>query len=76
VAGNDRALQLRLDEGTRSRAVADARIGVSRRRRLRQQGSNGRWRENLSREDAEKYERLAGTNLNADCARWLETSEI
>ena len=34
-------------------------------------GTNGRWREVLSREESMKYERLALENLGPDCARWL-----
>jgi aryl sulfotransferase len=34
-------------------------------------GTNGRWRDVLTREESVKYERLALENLGPDCARWL-----
>jgi aryl sulfotransferase len=39
-------------------------------------GTNGRWREVLTPEESEKYERLALKNLGEDCARWLTTGEF
>ncbi|SON56840.1 Glycolipid sulfotransferase [Hartmannibacter diazotrophicus] len=39
-------------------------------------GTNGRWRDVLSAEESEKYERLALENLGADCARWLATGVL
>ncbi len=39
-------------------------------------GTNGRWRDTLTPEDIEKYERLASENLTPDCARWLATGEL
>jgi len=38
-------------------------------------GVNGRWRETLSPEESQKYERLALQNLGDDCARWLATGQ-
>jgi aryl sulfotransferase len=38
-------------------------------------GSNGRWRDVLSQEEIEKYERIASEQLSADCARWLATGK-
>jgi len=34
-------------------------------------GSNGRWRDSLTAEDCEKYERRAREELSADCVGWL-----
>ena len=39
-------------------------------------GTNGRWREVLTRQESEKYERLALTQLGAACANWLATGEL
>ena len=39
-------------------------------------GVNGRWKDMLSREEIEKYERVAEEQLGKDCARWLETGEL
>ena len=39
-------------------------------------GTNGRWRDTLTPEDIEKYERLASENLTPDCAHWLATGEL
>lgn len=36
-------------------------------------GTNGRWREVLTPDEAEKYEQLAQQNLGEECARWLAT---
>jgi aryl sulfotransferase len=36
-------------------------------------GSNGRWRDVLSRSEIEKYERIAMQKLGGDCAHWLAT---
>lgn len=36
-------------------------------------GTNGRWRDIMSKEDVLQYEQLAARELGADCARWLET---
>lgn len=38
--------------------------------------TNGRWREVLTAEESEKYERLALRNLGGECARWLSTGRI
>ncbi|MBL4619004.1 MAG: sulfotransferase domain-containing protein [Marinicaulis sp.] len=34
-------------------------------------GTNGRWRDQLTAEDCEKYERRAREELSAECVRWL-----
>ncbi len=40
------------------------------------QGTNGRWREQLAKEDCAAYEARALAELGADCALWLETGEL
>jgi aryl sulfotransferase len=39
-------------------------------------GTNGRWRDVLTAEDVEAYERAVAANLDPDCARWLASGEI
>jgi aryl sulfotransferase len=39
-------------------------------------GINGRWREVLSVEDINNYEKRAALELGADCSRWLATGEM
>jgi aryl sulfotransferase len=39
-------------------------------------GTNGRWRDVLSRDEIENYERAARENLTPDCAHWLATGEL
>jgi aryl sulfotransferase len=39
-------------------------------------GTNGRWRDALTQEDIEKYERLVKERLTPDCAQWLATGEL
>jgi aryl sulfotransferase len=39
-------------------------------------GINGRWRDNLTAEESAKYERLALSQLEPDCARWLATGDL
>ena len=39
-------------------------------------GTNGRWREVLSAEEASKYERRAAEELDRECAQWLATGEV
>jgi aryl sulfotransferase len=39
-------------------------------------GTNGRWRDMLTREDVEAYETRALTELGAECAHWLATGEL
>jgi aryl sulfotransferase len=39
-------------------------------------GTNGRWRDLLTKEDIEKYERLVDQKLTPDCARWMATGEM
>ena len=39
-------------------------------------GINGRWRDMLTKEDSDKYEKLVAENLDAACAKWLATGEI
>ncbi len=38
-------------------------------------GTNGRWRDILTTEDRERYERIAREQLGDACARWLATGE-
>lgn len=38
-------------------------------------GTNGRWRDILTAEDCERYERTAREQLGAACAHWLATGE-
>jgi aryl sulfotransferase len=39
-------------------------------------GSNGRWRDVLSSEDIEQYERTANEQLGTECAQWLSSDGI
>lgn len=39
-------------------------------------GMNGRWREMLTTDEVEKYERMADRELTPDCARWLATGDM
>ena len=39
-------------------------------------GTNGRWKEMLTSEESEKYDKIAGKNLSPECARWLSTGEM
>ena len=39
-------------------------------------GTNGRWRDALSREESEKYEKMALEKLGEACAHWLATGEL
>lgn len=39
-------------------------------------GTNGRWRDTLSAEDIEKYERTAVEQLGEACAHWVATGEL
>ena len=39
-------------------------------------GSNGRWRDMLSREESEKYEKMAVDKLGKECAQWLKTGDL
>ena len=34
-------------------------------------GKNGRWKELLSKEDSDKYEKIAVDQLGEECADWL-----
>jgi aryl sulfotransferase len=38
-------------------------------------GTNGRWRDLLSEEESQEYERIAREKLGAPCARWLATGD-
>jgi aryl sulfotransferase len=38
-------------------------------------GENGRWRERLSAEEAQKYEQRCLEELGEDCSRWLNTGK-
>jgi aryl sulfotransferase len=40
------------------------------------QGVNGRWRDTLTPEESEEYERLAIAKLGAECARWLASGDV
>jgi len=39
-------------------------------------GVNGRWKDLLSAEESEKYERIASEKLPSECAHWLATGEL
>jgi len=39
-------------------------------------GTNGRWRDTLTKDDIELYEARAIEELGAECAHWLATGEI
>ena len=39
-------------------------------------GTNGRWKELLSKEDNKRYEKMCLTNLGEACTKWLNTGEI
>jgi aryl sulfotransferase len=39
-------------------------------------GVNGRWKDLLSSEEIERYERIAQENLGAECASWLSTGSF
>lgn len=39
-------------------------------------GTNGRWREVLTTEESEKYEKIATEKLPSECAHWLSTGEM
>jgi aryl sulfotransferase len=39
-------------------------------------GTNGRWRDVLSRDEIARYESAAKASLTPDCARWLATGEL
>lgn len=38
-------------------------------------GTNGRWKDMLSKEDSDKYEQLAIEHLGEACAKWLKTGD-
>ncbi len=38
-------------------------------------GTNGRWKDILTKEESEKYEKMAVEKLGEDCTRWLNTGE-
>lgn len=38
-------------------------------------GTNGRWKDVLTKEQSERYEKMCVEKLGADCARWLNTGE-
>ncbi len=38
-------------------------------------GTNGRWLDVLTKEDSDRYEKMAVENLSGGCARWLMTGE-
>jgi aryl sulfotransferase len=39
-------------------------------------GINGRWKDVLSEEESQNYERIAEEKLGAACAHWLKTGEL
>ena len=39
-------------------------------------GTNGRWKDLLSEEEAVKYDKIASEKLSPECARWLKTGEM
>ena len=39
-------------------------------------GVNGRWKDLLSKEDSDRYEKMCVENLGADCAAWLNTGVL
>jgi len=39
-------------------------------------GTNGRWRDLLTADDLEKYERTVRERLSPECARWLATGDL
>jgi aryl sulfotransferase len=39
-------------------------------------GTNGRWRDTLTPEDVDQYERTAVEQLGEECAHWLATGEV
>ena len=39
-------------------------------------GTNGRWKDILTKEESEKYEKMAIEKLGEDCARWLNTGDL
>lgn len=39
-------------------------------------GTNGRWRDVLTREDIAKCDEIADSQLSSDCAKWLKTGEL
>jgi aryl sulfotransferase len=39
-------------------------------------GKNGRWRDTLTAEESQKYERMAKEQLGEQCAHWLSTGDL
>ena len=39
-------------------------------------GTNGRWKDLLTKEDNERYEKMCVENLGEDCTKWLNTGEM
>ncbi len=39
-------------------------------------GTNGRWRDVLTKEESDKYEKMAAENLEPACAKWLQTGDM
>jgi len=39
-------------------------------------GTNGRWKDLLTKEDLQRYEEVSRSSLTADCAHWVATGEI
>ena len=49
------------------------RIFVRGGQSLVNKGTNGRWRDVLTREEVDKCDEVASKMLTPDCARWLKT---
>jgi aryl sulfotransferase len=39
-------------------------------------GSNGRWRDELTKDDIRHYEAMVVSELGSECAHWLATGEM
>lgn len=39
-------------------------------------GTNGRWKDALSQQESERYEKMCVENLGVECARWLNTGKM
>jgi aryl sulfotransferase len=39
-------------------------------------GTNGRWKDVLTKEESERYEKMCVENLGEDCARWLNSGKM
>jgi len=69
-------LQLRLDEEERRQGrAARGAFWDAGADTFMNKGTNGRWRDTLSADEAARYEQRAEAELGADCARWLASGE-